>query len=242
MSMRVLEAQAEAVGRSARGIEQFSADAMGNRVKNGGVAEYVQFGCGLCAPPEWRNFDASPTLRLQRLPMVGPLLVRNGPRFPRNVEYGDVTRGLPVSNDSCRAVYCSHVLEHLALQDLRAALAETLRILRQGGVFRLVVPDLSRCISDYLKKDSPNAAIEFMRDTLLGKETRTRTLRGFVIEWLGHSHHFWMWDYNALDHELKKAGFVDVRRAHFGDAADPLFHDVEEAGRWDGCLGVEAKK
>ena len=24
---------------------------------------YVQYGCGLCAPKEWVNFDVSPTLR-----------------------------------------------------------------------------------------------------------------------------------------------------------------------------------
>ncbi|HEX8242224.1 MAG TPA: hypothetical protein VF541_01965 [Longimicrobium sp.] len=32
---------------------------------------HAQYGCGPCAPAGWRNFDASPTLRLQRLPAAG---------------------------------------------------------------------------------------------------------------------------------------------------------------------------
>jgi hypothetical protein len=48
-----------------------------------------------------------------------------------------------------------------------------------------------------------------------------------------------MWDYPAIAVELTDAGFRNIRRAAFGDAADPLFADVEEAGRWENCLGVE---
>ncbi len=52
-------------------------------------ARFTQFGCGLCAPPRWLNFDASPAIRLQRLPIIGNL-VPSGQfgRFPENVKYG----------------------------------------------------------------------------------------------------------------------------------------------------------
>jgi hypothetical protein len=39
---------------------------------------------------------------------------------------------------------------------------------------------------------------------------------------------------------LIDAGFRQIRRAKFGDAADPAFREVEEQSRWDGALGVEA--
>ncbi len=32
---------------------------------------YVQHGCGLTSLKEWKIFDASPTLRLQRIPIMG---------------------------------------------------------------------------------------------------------------------------------------------------------------------------
>ena len=31
---------------------------------------YVQYGCGINAPQSWINFDASPNLRLERLPWM----------------------------------------------------------------------------------------------------------------------------------------------------------------------------
>src|SRR5687768_2759097 len=102
-------------------------------------AEYVQYGCGWSAPPSWLNFDASPTLRFERLPIVGRLYSRNAQRFPRNVRYGDIVKGLPIAPVSCKGIYCSHILEHLSQEDVEIALANTFRYLRSGGTFRLVV-------------------------------------------------------------------------------------------------------
>lgn len=50
---------------------------------------YVQFGCGLCAPPGWLNFDASPTPRFERLPLLGRSYTRNAARFLARLESGD---------------------------------------------------------------------------------------------------------------------------------------------------------
>lgn len=95
--------------------------------------DYVQFGCGWSAPDGWLNFDASPTLRFERLPVVGRLYTRNAKRFPANVIYGDIVRGLPLTENSCQGMYCSHVLEHLALGDLDRALKNVHRYLKLGA-------------------------------------------------------------------------------------------------------------
>ncbi|HYE20411.1 MAG TPA: methyltransferase domain-containing protein [Tepidisphaeraceae bacterium] len=206
---------------------------------------YVQYGCGLCAPAGWVNFDASPTVRLQRLPVVGRLLGgRVGPRFPRNVRYGDVVRGLPVAAGSCAGVYCSHVLEHLALADFEAALRNTLGYLRPGGIFRFVLPDLEHLARSYVAAlpGDAGASVRFMEDAHLGQRQRPRGVRGMMRGWLGNSAHLWMWDYASMSAALAKAGFTDVRRARFGDSADPAFTAVEEAGGWGDNLGVECRR
>jgi hypothetical protein len=95
---------------------------------------------------------------------------------------------------------------------------------------------------NYTRKSGADAAIGFMRDTLLGKETRKRTLNAFLREWLGNSSHLWMWDYKSMERELRNVGFVNIRRANYGDATDPAFRDVEEEERWQGCLGIECRK
>lgn len=205
-------------------------------------SQYIQYGCGWSAPEGWRNFDSSPTLRFERLPVVGRLYTKNDARFPENVEYGDIIRGLPVIPASCRGVYSSHVLEHLSLEDFRIALRKTLEIMQPGATFRLVVPDLEYLAKKYVENPSDGAAPEFIRNTWLGRETRPRGLRGLASTWLGGSHHLWMWDYNSIKSELEAAGFVDVRRASIGDSEDRMFKAVEEPDRWENCLGVECRR
>ena len=49
-----------------------------------------------------------------------------------------------------------------------------------------------------------------------------------------------MWDFKSLKHELSEAGFVDVARRHIGD--DPVFADVEDAGRLVDAVAVGCTK
>lgn len=202
----------------------------------------VQYGCGLCAPDGWLNFDATPTARLQRLPLLGALGRRLGPVFPRSVRYGDIVRGLPLADGSCDLVYCSHVLEHLSLEDCRRALANTHRILRRGGRFRLVMPDLRHLAEQYVAGNGPLAAIGFLREMLLGQERRPRGLASFVRSWIGNSAHRWLWDYGSIEQELRVVGFTDIRRAQFADSGDERFSVVEDRGRWVDALGVDCRR
>ena len=203
---------------------------------------YVQYGCGFSAPVGWLNFDASPTLRFERIPVVGRLYTKNASRFPSNVRYGDIVKGLPLKPDSCSGIYCSHILEHLALEDASQAFKHTFQYLKSGGTFRLVVPDLRQLAQEYLVSDSSTAAHHFMESACLGRKQYPRSLTGFVKDWLGGSAHLWMWDERAMAEALQQHGFTGVRRCSFGDAADPKFREVEEAGRFAGCLAMECNK
>ena len=207
-----------------------------------GVEMYVQYGCGWNAPEGWVNFDASPTLRFERIPVIGKLYTRNKERFPANVRYGDIVKGLPIPDASCKAIYCSHILEHLSLEDFDKAVANTRRHLTEGGAFRLVVPDLREVVHDYLASSKEEAAIDFIRISGLGRERRRRGLSGCVVEWLGNSAHLWLWDEKALALKLREHGFRNIRRAHFGDSTDPMFARVERKDRFDRCLAMECLK
>lgn len=84
---------------------------------------FMHYGCGLDAPKEWLNYDASPTLRIQKIPIIGSLLKKKlNVEFPENVLYGDIVKGINLPHNSCAGIYCSHVLEHLALNEFRIAL------------------------------------------------------------------------------------------------------------------------
>jgi SAM-dependent methyltransferase len=198
---------------------------------------YVQYGCGACAPEGWLSFDVSPSLRFQRIPLLGRCLTRS--RFPERARYGDIRKGLPVADGSSDAVYCSHVLEHLTLDEFRLALKNTHKLLRKGGTFRMVLPDLKRLASEYLARTEPDASIRFLDESGMGQETRLRGLPGLLKIWLGSDRHMWMWDMESLSMELTKAGFASIRRATFGDSGDPAFAKVEDADRWAKALGIQ---
>ena len=59
------------------------------------MKKYVQYGCGLSAPKEWLNYDVSPTLILQKTPLLSSVL-KLDTAFPDNVLYGDIVKGLPI--------------------------------------------------------------------------------------------------------------------------------------------------
>jgi hypothetical protein len=204
---------------------------------------YAQYGCGLSAPKGWINFDASPTLLLQRLPLVGRTFRTDKyPKFPPSVRYGDVVKGLPLDPVSCAGIYCSHVLEHLSLEDLRRALLNTARYLHGGGRFRLVIPDLRALAVEYLESARDDAAVTFMDSTRLGRRVRPKRPTELARAWLGGSEHLWMWDYPSIALELQTAGFVNIRRAQHLDSVDPRFCEAEDESRWFNCLGVECMK
>lgn len=205
---------------------------------------YVQYGCGLSAPEAWINYDASPTLRFERVPLIGNLYTRNEERFPKNVKYGDIVKGLPENKDSCDGIYCSHILEHLAFDDFLVAIKNTYLILKPGGTFRGVVPDIKAAVVDYLdnfdKLDSPSE--ELMRSTMLGIENRVHSFAEQLKALFGNSKHLWMWDYKSLAYELNKVGFKNIRPCIFGDSLDPFFKFVEDEGRFYKAAAFDCQK
>jgi hypothetical protein len=177
----------------------------------------------------------------KHLPFARSVLKRRGyPDFPvQTIEFGDVVAGLPVKPASVEAVYCSHVLEHLALLEFRAALRNVFNYLRPGGRFRMVVPDMQYLVERYLADPRPDAVSELIEASNLGEKNAPKGVHSFPRRLFGHSRHKWMWDYKALEQELSQAGFVDIRRAYFHDSGDAHFNEVEERDRWDHCLGVD---
>ena len=117
----------------------------------------VNVGCGAHFHPDWINLDLASGIP--------------------EVREHDLRRGLPFSNDECDAVYHSHVLEHLDPKDARSLLAECHRVLKPGGVIRVVVPDLEGISKSYLKSlESENRADQdWMRTELIDQMVRSRS-------------------------------------------------------------------
>lgn len=209
---------------------------------------YVQYGCGpFSAPAGWKNYDPSPTLRIQRLPLIGRLLKRRmHVTFHDDVLIGDILKGMPGVNDnSCDGIYCSHVLEHLSYEDCILAVRNTYRLLKPDGVFRCIVPDLAQAARHYVANLSANdreANKKFMEATMLGKHRRARGWKGMLQSAFGNSDHLFMWDEPSLTALLTQAGFRDIRPCTFNDSSDDMFRLVEEQERFVQAVALEARK
>ncbi|MBW4460011.1 MAG: glycosyltransferase [Nodosilinea sp. WJT8-NPBG4] len=92
---------------------------------------YLNLGCGNYFHPDWVNVDSQAA--------------------QANVIVHDIRTTLPFSNEAFDAVYHSHVLEHLPRSEAKSFLQECLRVLRPGGVLRVVVPDLEQIAREYLQ-------------------------------------------------------------------------------------------
>lgn len=90
----------------------------------------LNLGCGSRFHDDWVNLDVA------------------APAY--QVLVHDAAHGLPFPDGSFDAVYQSHVLEHVARERVPALLRECFRILKPGGVLRVVVPDLEAACRAYL--------------------------------------------------------------------------------------------
>ena len=63
----------------------------------------------------------------------------------------DLREGLPLPDTSCDVVYSSHAIEHFDRGGARSFIKECWRILKPGGIIRLVAPDLEGIARAYLQ-------------------------------------------------------------------------------------------
>ncbi|MDQ4142592.1 MAG: class I SAM-dependent methyltransferase [Actinomycetota bacterium] len=223
----------------------------------------LNLGSGPRTSPHCVNIDWSPYLRLKRNPLasrVAPLFLTGKRRerflaLDRNVLVHDLRQALPMPDGSADAVYHSHVLEHFDRQLVPAFLAEIRRVLKPGGVHRVVVPDLEASCRRYLDHvdrcmDHPEAMgdhddhvaalIEQMvRREATGSSAQPPFRRRFE-NWLfgdarrrGETHQ-WMYDSINLTTTLEAAGFREIVKVDYRSSAIPIWDEIQLDRTQDG--------
>ena len=89
----------------------------------------LNLGCGPRFHPDWVNLDLSP---------ASPA-----------IQHWDLRKDLPFPDASFDVVYHSHVLEHFSPPNGLRFLERCRRVLRPGGLLRVVVPDLETIVERY---------------------------------------------------------------------------------------------
>jgi predicted SAM-dependent methyltransferase len=237
----------------------------------------LNLACGCKTSDKCVNIDWSFYLRVATLPLGSALapLIFNGARLGRykrlskNLMAHDLSKGIPYRDSSVDVVYHSHFLEHLDRATVPGFLREVSRVLKPGGIHRLVVPDLNVLCQSYLdsyrrRKDGIEDSevhetyisriIEQMVTVEAFGTSQQPTIRRFIENLLlgdardrGHVHR-WMYDDISLGVLLKELGFGRVTVCTFETSGIPHWPeiglDVDEGGREykPGSLYMEAQK
>jgi len=122
----------------------------------------LNLGCGGRCHPAWTNVD----------------YIETSP----GVLSQDLMNPLEFSDNTFDVVYHSHVLEHMPKRYAPDFMAECWRILKHGGILRVVVPDLELAVGDYLQQlqkakkgdQIEICKLEYLTINLLDQMTRHR--------------------------------------------------------------------
>ena len=219
----------------------------------------LHLGCGLTAPEQWLNVDGSLNAwfsqrpRLRKLCSTLGLVSRRQTEiaWPTNIRIADLRKRLPFESDSFDAVYASHVLEHLHRDEASALLKEAYRVLRPGGLCRMLVPDLRAIVMEYLGQGSvpgdvgvsDDPARKMCRRLLMRGESGPgggRVYRTYTAMTNLHDHK-WMYDGPSLVKLMAEAGFQSCEERSFLRSDIPHLDKVEVPGRFLDGAGVAAE-
>lgn len=225
----------------------------------------LNLGCGTktSAHPNVANLDWSISLRIRRNPLLrglAPMLLNEGRleryrSLPSNIVVHNLARGIPYDDGTVDAVYHSHLFEHLDRPIAQAFVSEVLRVLRPGGIHRIVVPDLETACRSYLEHldavdagtanaadhDSRVAAIleQSVRREADGTSRQGPVRRRVENFLLGDARrrgetHQWMYDRVNLAHLLESAGYKECHVESYQTSRIPDWDtyglDVNEDG------------
>jgi len=215
-------------------------------------AVILNLGCGtkVSGHANVMNIDWSISVRIRRNPILRRCarLIMDSDRYEvysalsDNILVYDLARGIPYESDSVDAVFHSHLFEHLDRDVGRRFVTEVRRVLKPGGVHRVVVPDLEivrrrylddldQCQHDPEHSIQHDNFIEAMIGQCVWREAPGTSLRRPLrrrIEnaLLGDARkrgqtHQWMYDRVSLASLLASAGFRQISLRRYNESAIP---------------------
>jgi hypothetical protein len=146
-----------------------------------------------------------------------------------------------LKNSSCELLFCSHVIEHIPHIELEKNILEFNRILKKGGVIRILTPDLKKFAKAYVERDMSffkrvsneigslkkdlglggafmNFIVSSGQDNIMMDNTLTKFIAGYA--------HVYLYDFTMLKTILNACGFKVKKKnfcqSKFKDFREPL--------------------
>jgi predicted SAM-dependent methyltransferase len=213
---------------------RFELQLAATRLRSGSVAQryrgasdlLVNVGAGSSGRPGWINVDAFPAANVDCV--------------------YDCRKELPFPDGSVRGLFSEHFFEHLDYrEEAPHFLAACVRVLQPGGVLRLVVPDIELYLRAYTEGGWDRLSQIRQLDASHrepGIDTPYNTRLEVVNEVMRQgAEHKYGYDFETLDHGLRRAGFSQVIRQSFQRSALPELA-IDRPERVSESLYVDAIK
>jgi predicted SAM-dependent methyltransferase len=187
----------------------------------------INLGCGQTRPENWFNADCSLNSFFQKFFIFRFILVdilNRSAYNSTNVVYINLNKRWKLSSESTDVIYASHVFEHLSSSKAKHFLGEAYRVLKPGGVIRLVVPDLYQLARSYVQsyQDGKSEASDFFLYWLnMHQEGAYSTDRNFLEKTLNliqnypHQHKY-MYDALSLSKLMIEYGYTNFHESSYG--------------------------
>lgn len=148
----------------------------------------------------------------------------------------DLRRKWPLRSGSTKYIFSEHVFEHFGYPDeIGHVLEECYRILKTGGVLRVIVPNAERYLRAYADDDQ-----FFVRKVGGASASKLAVVNVMMRE---NGFHKYAYDYDELERVLRKAGFKNVVRSSLrGSSNAELNLDFDDSQRELVSLYAEAVK
>ena len=213
--------------------------------------EKLHLGCGLNTPSGWLNVDGSWNALFAKFRFLRKFLSKLGIidqskvniNWDHKIFIHDVRKPLPFKDNSFKYIYASHLLEHLYFEEAMNLLKECLRVLKPGGILRVMVPNLQEIIGRYMenKKNSNRLAADIFVEELGFRNKQSikgSFLYRFYFCFKDFHTHKWMYDADSLIYHLEDIGFVDIKQMEIYQSR---IEDIKEIEKNKGLI-IEGMK
>ena len=224
----------------------------GNKTSN--AAEVVNIDWSI-----YHKIKKSALLRMIALPILDSNRRAYYDSLPTNILAHDLRKGIPAEAASADVVYHSHIFEHIPKHYALSFLEEIYRVLKPGGIQRIVIPDMEILCNELIEHikfcDTQNdltneelAKHDNYIDNIIGQclqeeSTGTgrqskfrRTVENMVFgnaKKRGHTH-LWMYDRINLELLLRRAGFVNIKKFAYNESDIEKWNDFGLDSNEDG--------
>jgi predicted SAM-dependent methyltransferase len=186
----------------------------------------VNIGCGERGKPGWENVD------LFQSPRVNCVC--------------DCRKGLPFGDNAVKGIFTEHFFEHIDYtEEVPFFLSECHRVLRPGGVIRIIVPDAEKYVRAYCAEGweelvSVRPLNRDHSDVHFGSKfnTKMEVLNAMFRQYFEHK---FAYDFSTLEFVMRRYGFSDIHNQRFGKSALPELA-IDSPDRASESLYVDAVK